>query len=45
LCPSKSAKYKRLKAINKYYELKDLKAHLANDNSILGKAWKKFVLK
>jgi hypothetical protein len=45
ICPSRSAKHKRLKAIKKYYELKDLKAHLANENSILSKAWKKFLLK
>lgn len=45
LCPSRSAKHNRLKAITKYHELRDLKAHLASDNSILGKAWKKFVLK
>nr|UEV87081.1 hypothetical protein [Grifola frondosa] len=45
LCPSRSAKHNRLKAINRYHELRDLKAHLATDNSILGKAWKKFLLK
>jgi hypothetical protein len=45
LCPSRSAKHNRLKAIKKYYELKELKAHLATDNSILSKAWKKFLLK
>jgi hypothetical protein len=45
MCPSRSAKHNRLKAIKKYYELKDLKAHLASENSILGKAWKKFLLK
>jgi len=44
-CPSRSAKHNRLKAIKKYYELKNLKAHLAKPNSILGKAWKKFLLK
>jgi len=45
LCPSRSAKHNRLKAINKYHELRDLKAHLASENTILGKAWKKFLLK
>jgi hypothetical protein len=45
LCPSRSAKHNQLKAITRYYELKNLKAHLATDNSILGKAWKKFTLK
>jgi len=43
--PSRSAKINRLKAINKYYELKDLKAHNSAPNSILGKAWRKFLLK
>jgi hypothetical protein len=44
-CPSKSAKIYRIKSTKKYYELKDLKAHKASPNSILGKAWKKFLLK
>lgn len=43
--PSRSVKINRLKAIKKYYELKDLKAHTSAPNSILGKAWKKFLLK
>ena len=45
LCPSRSAKHNRLKLISRYYQLRELKAHLATDNSILGKAWKKFLLK
>jgi len=45
LCPSRSAKHNRLKASGRYLELRDLKAHLALDNSILGKAWKEFLLK
>lgn len=45
LCPSRSAKHKRLKAIKRYYQLKELKASSASENSILGKAWKKFLLK
>lgn len=45
LCPSRSAKHNRLKAINRYHELRALKAHLSSDNSILGKAWKKFLLR
>jgi len=44
-CPSRSAKKNRLKSIKRYLELRELKAHLASDNSILGKAWKKFILK
>lgn len=45
LYPSRSAKHNRIKAINRYYELKELKAHLKTENSILGKTWKKFLLK
>ncbi len=45
LCPSRSAKHNRLKAIKRYHELRNLKAHLASKNSILGKAWIKFLLK
>jgi Cytochrome C and Quinol oxidase polypeptide I/LAGLIDADG endonuclease len=44
-CPSRSAKNNRLKSIKRYLELRELKAHLATENSILGKAWKKFLLK
>jgi len=45
ICPSRSAKNYRLKAIKRYHELKELKSHLASDNSILGKLWKKFLLR
>ena len=45
LCPSRSAKHNRLKLIKRYHELRNLKAHLASNNSILGKAWNKFLLK
>lgn len=38
LCPSRSAKHNRLKAIKRYHELRNLKAHLASKISILGKA-------
>jgi hypothetical protein len=44
-CPPKSAKINRLLAIKRYHELRALKAHLATDNSILGKAWKKFLIR
>jgi hypothetical protein len=37
ICPSRSAKHNRLKAIKRYQELRDLKAHLASPYSILGK--------
>ena len=45
LCPCRSAKLNRINAVHKYLELRELKAHLASDNSILGKTWKKFLLK
>ena len=45
MCPSRSAKQKRLLAIKRYHELRELKSHLQTENSILGKAWKKFLLK
>lgn len=45
LNPCKSAKFNRIYAIPKYYELRDLKAHLAEESTILGKAWKKFLLR
>jgi hypothetical protein len=45
ICPCRSAKINRIKAINKYLELRELKAHLAKDSTILGKAWKIFLLK
>ena len=44
LCPARSAKQYRLKAIERYLELRDLKAHLSSPNSILGKAWEQFLL-
>ena len=45
ICPSRSAKYNRILMIKRYYELKELKAHLQSSESILGKAWNKFLLK
>ena len=46
LNPPRSAKKNRILSITKYHELRELKAHLSNHNStILGKAWKKFLLK
>ena len=41
--PSKSAKMVRINLIPKYYELKELKCHLIDDNSILNKAWKQLI--
>jgi hypothetical protein len=33
----------RINLIPKYYELKKLKCHLIDDNSILNKAWKQLI--
>ena len=41
----RSQKYARLQLINKYYELRSLKAHKASVDSVLGKAWKQFLIK
>nr|YP_009710748.1 LAGLIDADG endonuclease type 1 [Amanita thiersii]QFZ98696.1 LAGLIDADG endonuclease type 1 [Amanita thiersii] len=41
----RSAKLNRINAITKYFELRDLKAHLSEDSTILGKAWKKILLR
>lgn len=43
LNPSKSAKQKRLKLLDKYYSLRSKKAHLASPNSLLTKNWKIFL--
>jgi len=45
LNPCRSAKLNRINAVPKYYELRGLKAHLAGESTILGKAWKKFLLR
>jgi len=45
LNPCRSAKLNRINAVPKYYELRVLKAHLAKESTILGKAWKKFLLR
>jgi len=45
LYPLKSGKQFRFKLLPKYYELRQLKAHLATENSILGKSWKEFLKK
>ena len=45
LYPPRSAKYSRLNLIPKYYELRKLKAHRALTSSVLGKAWKQFLVK
>lgn len=43
--PPRSAKLARIKLILKYYELRKLGAHRASENSVLGKAWKQFLIK
>lgn len=43
--PLRSAKNKRLKLLTNYYQLRNLKAHLASSNSTLGKIWKNFLKK
>lgn len=43
--PSRSAKKNRLHLIPKFYELKDLKAHIALEGTILAKSWKYFMNK
>jgi hypothetical protein len=42
--PSRTAKSQRLHLLNTYVELRAQKAHLASENSTLGKVWKKFLL-
>jgi hypothetical protein len=41
--PLKSGKQFRINLLDKYYELRLLKAHLASENSLLGKSWKQFL--
>lgn len=41
--PPRSAKKSRIKMIQRYYELKKLKAHKASPNSVEGKLWKNFM--
>jgi intein/homing endonuclease len=45
LNPCRSAKMKRIHLINKFYELKDIKAHESPENSYLSKAFKLFIEK
>jgi len=44
-CPSRSIKRKKLFLVNQYYELKEIKACQAEDNTAKFKAWKKFIEK
>jgi carbonic anhydrase len=43
--PSRSEKRVRLNMANKFYELRQLHAHKATPNSVLGKVWKNFLVK
>jgi ubiquinol-cytochrome c reductase cytochrome b subunit len=43
--PLRSSKKKRIFLLRKYFELKYLKAYLANENSLLGKEWINFCYK
>jgi LAGLIDADG endonuclease len=43
--PPRSAKKNRILRIKRYYELKQLKAHRASPNSVLGKSWSNFLQK
>ena len=43
--PSRSAKMRRLNLLNKYYDLKKLKAHIAPSTTLLGKSWINFLKK
>ncbi len=43
--PSRSAKMRRLNLLDKYYQLKTLKAHLSPTTSLLGKSWSNFIKK
>ena len=43
--PLRSAKQFRFLLLPKYYELRNLKAHLASEKSLLGEAWKEFLRK
>ena len=45
LYPPRSAKFARVKLIPKYHELRMLKAHIATESSVLGKAWNQFLIK
>lgn len=43
--PSRSAKKNRLQLVPKFYELKNMKAHIAPSNSLLFKSWNIFINK
>lgn len=43
--PCQSEKMVRINMVDKFYELRKLKAHKASANSVLGKAWKHYLIK
>lgn len=43
--PCRSEKFLRVSMVNKFYELRKLHAHKASANSVLGKAWKHYLVK
>lgn len=43
--PCRSEKIIRINMVDKFYELRKLHAHKASTNSVLGKAWKHFLIK
>ena len=43
LNPCKSLKQKRIKLLDKYYDLRKFKAHISSNNSLLRKSWNKFL--
>ena len=42
--PCRSEKIMRMNMVNKFYELRNLHAHKASPNSVLGKAWKHYLI-
>jgi len=42
--PCRSEKIMRIHMVNKFYELRNLHAHKASSSSVLGKAWKHYLL-
>lgn len=43
--PCRSEKIMRIHMVNKFYELRNLHAHKASPDSVLGKAWKHYLIK
>jgi len=42
--PCRSEKIMRINMVNKFYELRNLHVHKASPNSVLGKAWKHYLI-